>query len=86
MYRLCELGVYAMGRYREGKEYLPDPRVSNIRAAVPRLTYENQDLFSVAEAVRVLHEHREHIPAVDVVHGRDLTLRHFKRRFKFRQS
>ena len=84
-HRLCELGIYAMGRYHEGKEYPPDPRVNNIRAAVPRLAYEDQDLFSVAEAVRVLHENRERIPAVNVAHGRDLTLRHFKSRFEFRQ-
>jgi tryptophanase len=82
-HRLCELGVYALGRYHKGKEYPPDPRVNNIRAAVPRLAYEDQDLFAVAEAMRVLRENRDRIPPVKAVYGRDLTLRHFKSRFEF---
>lgn len=85
-HRLCELGVFAFGRYdpAAGLEVPPSPRVNYIRAAVPRLAYEDQDLFSVAEAVRILHEHRERIPAIRVEHGQDLTLRHFKSRFGFR--
>jgi tryptophanase len=83
-HRLCELGVYALGRYHAGREFPPDPRVNNVRAAVPRLAYEDQDLFALTEAVRILHENRERIPGVSVVHGRDLTLRHFKSRFQFK--
>lgn len=84
-HRLCELGVYAFGRYdpATGAEVPPSPRVNYVRAAVPRLAYEDQDLLSVAEAVRVLHEHRERIPGVRVSYGKDLTLRHFKSRFLF---
>ena len=84
-HRLCELGVYAFGRYDPATrvETSPSPRVNYIRAAVPRLAYEDQDLFSVTEAARILHEHRDRIPAIRVEHGQDLTLRHFKSRFAF---
>jgi tryptophanase len=84
-HRLCELGLYAFGKYKDGKEILPNPRVNFIRAAVPRLTYEDHDLFAVAETMRVLGEHRDRIPAVEVVYGRDLFLRHFKSRFRFKR-
>lgn len=83
-HRLCELGIYAFGKFKGGREIPPDPRVNFVRASVPRLNYEDRDLFSAAEAIRVLHEHKERIPAVDVVYGRDLNLRHFKSRFRFR--
>jgi tyrosine phenol-lyase len=82
-HRLVELGVYAFGRSQNGTEVPPDPRVNNVRAAVPRLVYEDQDLFAVCEAARVLHENRDRIPGVEVEYGRDLPLRHFKSRFKF---
>ncbi|MFH1754992.1 MAG: tryptophanase [Candidatus Latescibacterota bacterium] len=83
-HRLCELGIYAFGKYKEGHEIPPDPRVNFVRASVPRLTYEDRDLFSAAEAIRVLHQYKDQIPAVDVLYGRDLNLRHFKSRFRFR--
>lgn len=83
-HRLCELGIYAFGKYREGTEIPPDPRVNHVRAAIPRLAYEDQDLSSVAEAIRILYEHRDRIPGVTVEYGRDKTLRHFKSRFKFK--
>jgi tryptophanase len=83
-HRLCELGLYAFGKHKDGKEVPPNPRVNFIRASVPRLTYEDQDLFSVAEATRVLAEHKDRIPAVEVEYGRDLFLRHFKSRFRFK--
>jgi tryptophanase len=82
-HRVVELGVYAFGRFRNGTEVPPDPRVNNVRAAVPRLVYEDQDLFAAAEAVRVLHENRDRIPGVEVEYGRELPLRHFKSRFRF---
>jgi tryptophanase len=84
-HRLCEIGLYAFGKFKDGKEIPPNPRVNFIRAAVPRLTYEDQDLFAVAEVMRVLGEHRDRIPAVEVVYGRDLFLRHFKSRFRFKK-
>jgi tryptophanase len=82
-HRLCELGIYAFGRQVGGKEMPPEPRVNNVRAAVPRLAYEDQDLLACAEAVRVLYENRERIPGVRVEHGQDLPMRHFKSRFSF---
>lgn len=82
-HRLCELGVYAFGSSRNGVEQPPDPRVNNVRAAVPRLAYEDQDLSACAEALRILHDNRDRIPAVKVDYGRDLSLRHFKSRFSF---
>jgi tryptophanase len=84
-HRLCELGVFAFGRYdpAAGTEIPPSPRVNYVRAAVPRLAYEDQDLFSVAEAVRILHEHRDRLPGMLIKYGQDLTLRHFKSKFGF---
>ena len=82
-HRLCELGTYAFGRQVDGVETPPDPRVNNVRAAVPRLAYEDQDLLACAEAVRVLYEHRDRIPGVRVEYGQDLPMRHFKSRFAF---
>jgi tryptophanase len=83
-HRLCELGVFAFGKYFDGREIPPQPRINYIRAAVPRLVYEDQDLFSVAEAIKILHINQDRIPGVDVIYGRDLSLRHFKARFKFK--
>jgi tryptophanase len=83
-HRLVELGLYAFGKVKDGKEIPPNPRVNFVRASVPRLAYEDQDLFSVAEAVKVLNDHKDRIPAVEVVYGRDLFLRHFKSRFRFK--
>jgi len=83
-HRLCELGLYAFGMLKNGEEIPPSPRVNNVRASVPRLAYEDQDLFALCETVRVLHEHRDRIPGVEVVHGRELNLRHFKSRFRFK--
>jgi tryptophanase len=84
-HRLCELGIYAFGAFRDGREIPPDPRVNNVRASVPRLAYEDQDLFALCETIRVLHENKDRIPGVEVEHGRDLRLRHFKSRFKFKK-
>jgi tyrosine phenol-lyase len=83
-HRLCELGIYAFGAYRGGREIPPDPRVNNVRASVPRLSYEDQDLFALAEMIRVLHDHRDRIPGVEVTYGRELNLRHFKSRVRFK--
>jgi tyrosine phenol-lyase len=83
-HRLCELGTYAFGKFVGGREIPPDPRVNNVRAAVPRLAYEDQDLFSAAEAMKILYDERDRIPGVEVDYGRDLKLRHFKSRFSFK--
>jgi len=83
-HRVCELGTYAFGSFDGEKESPPDPRVNYVRAAVPRLAYEDRDLLSVVEAVNVLADNRDMIPGVNVEYGRDLNLRHFKSRFSFR--
>ncbi len=83
-HRLCELGTYAFGKFVGGHEIPPDPRVNNVRAAVPRLAYEDQDLFSAAEAMKILYDERDRIPGVHVDYGRELKLRHFKSRFSFK--
>lgn len=85
-HRLCELGLYAFGKYRNGKEIPPNPRVNYVRAAVPRLVYEDQDLLACVEAVKILYEHQNKIPGVQVIYGRDLPLRHFKSRFTFKNK
>lgn len=83
-HRACELGYFAFGSYdkKTHKEIHPD--VNFVRFAVPRLRYEDQDLSACADAVKTLYENRDLIPKIEVVYGRDLTLRHFKARFAFR--
>jgi tyrosine phenol-lyase len=82
-HRMCELGVYAFGKNVDGKEVGPDPRVNNVRAAVPRLCYEDGDLQSAAEAVGILYKRRDQIPGIEVVYGQDRPMRHFISRFRF---
>jgi len=82
-HRMCELGVYAFGKQAGGKEVGPDPRVNNVRAAVPRLCYEDSDLESAAEAVGILYRRRDQIPGIEVVYGQDRPMRHFISRFRF---
>ncbi|MBI1973446.1 tryptophanase [Candidatus Micrarchaeota archaeon] len=82
-HRACELGYFAFGKHdpKTGKESFPPNNF--VRFAVPRLRYEQQDLESVSEAVKALHESRDKIPPVKATYGRDLPLRHFKARFEF---
>jgi tryptophanase len=85
-HRACELGNFALGSYdmKTGRTALPE--VNFVRFAIPRLRYERQDLDSVTEAVEGMYKNRDSIPAVDVVYGKELSLRHFKARFKFREG
>ena len=82
-HRLCELGIYAFGSHHDGREYPPEPRVNYVRAAVPRLVYEDQDLCSTAEMLKVLLDYRDQIPSIEVIHGQNLSLRHFKSDYRF---
>lgn len=82
-HRLCELGVYTFGKNKDGKCIPPNPWVNNVRGAIPRMTYEDQDLFALAEAIRILYEKRDKIPSVKVEYGEELGLRLFKSRFSF---
>lgn len=83
-HRACELGYFAFGSYDKntGKETFPE--VNFVRFAVPRLRYEKQDLECTAEGTKALHECRNKIPPVEVIYGRELPLRHFKARFRFK--
>jgi tryptophanase len=83
--RGCELGYFAFGSYdpSEGKEKLPE--VNFVRFAVPRLRYEDPDLEAVAESLKLLHDRRDKIPGVEVTFGRELAVRHFKARFRFKK-
>jgi tryptophanase len=83
-HRACELGYFAFGQFNKetGKETFPE--VNFVRFAVPRLRYEKKDLDSAAEAVKALFEERNKIPGVKVIYGKELSLRHFKARFKFK--
>ncbi|MBM3313402.1 tryptophanase [candidate division WOR-3 bacterium] len=83
-HRMCELGVYAFGKQVKGEEVGPEPRVNFVRAAVPRLCYEECDLDAAAEAVGILYQRRADIPGVEVVYGQDRPMRHFISRFRFR--
>ncbi|MBI4235093.1 tryptophanase [Candidatus Peregrinibacteria bacterium] len=85
-HRACELGYFAFGSYdsKTGEETFPE--VNFVRFAVPRLRYEKQDLDHAVASVKSLYDGRDKIPPVDVIYGKELTLRHFKARFKFRNS
>ncbi len=85
-HRACELGYFAFGRYDKRQQKDIVPSVNFVRFAVPRLRYEEQDLASVVEAVKVLYKYRSEIPGVKVIYGRDLPLRHFKARFEFKNN
>ncbi len=85
-HRMVELGVYAFGKQVEGREVPPDPRVNTVRAAVPRLCYEDADLDAAAEAVGLLYRDRGRIPGVEVEYGQDLPMRHFISRFRFKDE
>jgi tryptophanase len=80
-HRLCELGHFAFGRFDGVREHRP--AVNFVRAAVPRLVYEDNDLDNAVEAIAKLHAVRDAIPAVTVTYGRDLALRHMKAHFAF---
>jgi tryptophanase len=84
--RACELGNFAFGStdMETGKETFPPNNF--VRFAVPRLRYEEADMLATVEAVKKLHMDRDKIPAVDVLYGKDLPLRHFKARFVFRKT
>ncbi len=83
-HRACELGYFAFGSYDKNTKKETFPEVNFVRFAVPRLRYEKQDLDSVAESVKILYENRHKIPPVNVTYGRDISLRHFKARFEFK--
>ena len=83
-HRVSELGHFAFGSYDAGTGVETYPDINFVRFAVPRLRYEQQDLNSVAEAMKALYDHRHEIPGVEVTYGRDLSMRHFKARFKFK--
>jgi tryptophanase len=83
-HRACELGYFAFGSYNAETHEDSFPEMNFVRCAVPRLRYEKQDLDSVCAAIKALYDNRHHIPGVEVVYGRDLSLRHFKARFKFK--
>lgn len=84
-HRSSEIGYFSFGHYDKnmGKEIFPD--VNFVRFAIPRLRYEKEDLDSVTESVKLLHEHKDGIPPVEVTYGRELPLRHFKARFRFKR-
>ncbi|UCG30186.1 MAG: tryptophanase [candidate division WOR-3 bacterium] len=83
-HRACELGYFTFGHFDKVKKVEILPEVNFVRFAVPRLRYEKQDLDAVAEAMKILHAHREEIPGVRVTYGRELSLRHFKAKFEFK--
>ncbi len=83
-HRACELGYFAFGSYNSERGIHIFPEVNFVRFAVPRLRYEDRDLQNTAEAVKMLYDHRERIPGVEVIYGRELPLRHFKARFAFK--
>lgn len=84
-HRACELGYFTFGYYDREKKKEILPRVNFVRFAVPRLRYEKQDLDAVVLALVSLYKQKIAIPPVEVTYGRDLALRHFKARFRFKK-
>src|SRR3989339_825702 len=84
-HRACELGNFAFGSYNPKTKEEKFPEVNFVRFAIPRLRYEKKDLDSVAESLKELYEKRHLIPPVEVIYGKELSLRHFKARFKFKK-
>ncbi len=84
-HRLCELGLYAFGRREGDREIAPDPRVNNVRAAVPRLCYEDVDFAALAEAIGLLYKRRDRLPAARIEYGAELPMRHFVSRFRLEE-
>ncbi len=80
--RLCELGAFAFGKYDPVKKTEHSPQNNFVRCAVPRNKYEIEDLFYVADCIKELYERKKNIPKAIPVYGRDLSLRHFKARFR----
>ncbi|MDP3725940.1 MAG: tryptophanase [bacterium] len=80
--RACELGAFAFGTWNPKTRKEEFSGKNLVRCAVPRNKYEEVDLQYVADCVRGLFERRDQIPRAVPVYGRDLTLRHFKARFK----
>lgn len=83
-HRTVELGYFSFGKYDPQTNTETFPEINYLRFAIPRLRYERQDLEAVVEAVKILHDVRDQIPPIDVVHGRELSLRSFKARLAFR--
>jgi tryptophanase len=83
-HRTCELGCFSFGKVDPltGEDRLPE--LNYLRFAIPRLRYEQQDIDAVVCAVDALYRLRHHISPVDIVYGRELSLRHFKARLRFR--
>src|SRR3989339_426167 len=84
-HRACELGNFAFGSYNPKTKEEKFPEVNFVRFAIPRLRYEKKDLDSVAESLKELYEKRHLIPPIEVIYGKELSLRHFKARFKFKK-
>lgn len=85
-HRAAEIGAMHFGTFDKSTGVESFPEFNYLRFAIPRLRYEKQDLDSVVEALKILYERRHEIPAIDIVHGKDLPLRAFKARFRFREN
>lgn len=84
-HRACELGYFAFGSYNKETKKETFPEINFVRFAVPRMRYEKQDLDSVVEALVNIYQNRHLIPGVNVISGKELTLRHFKAKFEFKE-
>lgn len=84
-HRVCELGNFAFGTYDKKTTEETFPEVNFVRFAVPRLKYEQQDLNAVVEAVKNIHKNKANIKPIEVTYGKDLALRHFKSKFRFKK-
>lgn len=84
-HRACELGYFAFGSCDPKSHRDIFPEINFVRFAVPRLRYERQDFECAIQAVKALYDNRDSIPPVEVIYGKELPLRHFKARFRFKK-
>lgn len=82
--RLCELGAFAFGKYNAETKQEDFPPNNFVRCAIPRNKYELSDLLYVADCIIDLHKKRKILPKAVPIYGRELSLRHFKAKFKLK--
>jgi tryptophanase len=75
--RGCELGPFAF----EWDTKTPEERegiLNLVRFAVPRNVYSKEHIDYTVAAISELHRNKERIPRVEIVRGKELSLRHFQ--------
>jgi tryptophanase len=75
--RACELGPFAF-EWDQKTEEARKGILNLVRFAVPRQVYSKEHIDYTIAAVSELYQHRDQIPCVEIVRGKELRLRHFQ--------